>query len=484
MKRILMLILALTFVLSAAACGTMSSGGETETSRTDTSAPAVESETEFFPHVSKQDYHGKEFSIISFVAPGEWYYAEKTGGGVLNDAIYAMNVSVEEYLGVDLVYTHLSLVDTVGGGAGIYQKIEPSLMAGDDEYQLCLFEPFYSYYSMIHNNLAYDLYTLPGIDLDREYWNRNVMDSVAIGDRAYIGLSDLCQYETYIFYCNKELFTDAKRTIPYQSVRNGTWTQEEFYTLTQGLYEDADGDGTRNNQDVYGFASYWDTNMAGLLQGSDIYVGQRNEQGQLTLALNENSEKLINFYDQLYRFSTDPSVWFWGYTRRHDTTLTLNFDTGRAYVTMDSLGTKYADLDFDFGILPVPKYDTAQESYAHLNWGRNFMVPSTVRDPAMVGAVIELMSYYSGKDVYETYYKTVLGSRVADMPDDYEMIQLVCNTIVSDPAMPWCDNSGELKKLIYLAGFGPLQKYESITSYVTTYKKSASEFLENMFAED
>ncbi len=50
--------------------------------------------------------------------------------------------------------------------------------------------------------------------------------------------------------------------------------------------------------------------------------------------------------------------------------------------------------------------------------------------------------------------------------------------------MPWCDNSGELKKLIYLAGFGPIQKFESITSYIVEYKKPAADFLENMFLED
>ncbi len=486
MKRMLTLFFALTLllstVISTVACGNAGDSDEV-TSNTAESASVSETEAEFFPDVAKKDYQGKEFSMIGFNAPGEWYYTEKTDGGALNDAIYAMNMAVEDYLNVDIVYTHLSRDET--GGSGIYQKIEPSLMAGDDEYQCCLFDPFYSYYSMINNGLAYDLYTLPGIDLDQDYWNRNVIDSVAIGNHAYIGLSALCLYETSVFYCNKSLFADAKREIPYESVQNGTWTLDDLYALTEGLYVDSNGNGARDNGDTYGFASYWDSNMAILLQGADIYVGRRNKEGRIELALDESSKKLLDFYDGLYRFSNNPSVYFWGYSRRNDPTTVLKFETGRAYVTMDLLGTKYAraNMDFRFGVLPVPKYSVAQESYAHLNWGRNFMVPSTIQSPEMVGDVLELMSYYSGKDVYEAYYGTVLGLHVSDTSEDHEMVSLVCNTIVFDPAMPWCDNSKELKNLIYIAGFGPLAKYENITAYIVKNKKQADRFLRNMFLD-
>ncbi len=483
-KRILSLLLMLTMLLPIAACGnTENPGADTNRNNSSVTEPTSATETEFFPSVEKKDYQGKEFCMIGFTSPGEWYYAEKAGGGVLSDAIFDMNSAVEDYLNVDIVYSYVSKNDAVGGGAAIYQKIEPSLIAGDDEYQLCLFDPFYSYYSMINNGLAYDISTLPGVDLDQNYWKRDVMESVAIDNHTYIGLSDLCKYRPFVFYFNKDLFTDVKREIPYQSVRNGTWTQAELFALTQGLYRDDDGDGTKNNEDVYGFAGFWDYGTAGLLQGAGFRVAQRNEEGRLERTLDYGSEQLIDFYGKLYEWSMDESVYYWGYAQRNDSTKILKFDTGRAYVTLDELGTGYVHVDFRFGILPMPKYEVSQKTYAHLNWGYNFTIPSTIQNPDMVGAVVEMMSYYSSTGVYETYYDTVLGSYASDSPDDREMIEMICDTVVCDPGMPWCDNCDALKSILYTTSFGVLQGQKNIATYIRKNSQQVDRFFENMFLD-
>ncbi len=83
--------------------------------------------------------------MIAYPKVGEWYYAEKTGGGVINDTVFTMNQMIEEYLNIDITYTHIP--SGVGSGPAIYNKIEPSFMAGDDDYQLCMFAAFYSYYN-------------------------------------------------------------------------------------------------------------------------------------------------------------------------------------------------------------------------------------------------------------------------------------------------------------------------------------------------
>ncbi len=160
-----------------------------------------------------------------------------------------------------------------------------------------------------------------------------------------------------------------------------------------------------------------------------------------------------------------------------------NFDTGHAYMTMDQLGTTFVHVDFDFGILPIPKYDVEQESYNHLNWGNNLVIPTTVRDTEMVGSVIELMNYYTSTGVYDAYYDTVLEYRVSDTTDDREMIKLICNTVVYDPAMPFCDSRVNLKKLIYLAAFAPSAGKDSITSYVMSNGRPAKNFLKKLFKD-
>ena len=57
----------------------------------------------------------------------------------------------------------------------------------------------------------------------------------------------------------------------------------------------------------------------------------------------------------------------------------------RSCFTLDALGTRYLGADSGVGILPLPKYDAAQESYAHVNWGNNVVVPSTIKKTACDG---------------------------------------------------------------------------------------------------
>ena len=104
---------------------------------------------------------------------------------------------------------------------------------------------------------------------------------------------------------------------------------------------------------------------------------------------------------------------------------TINFLDGRSYFTLEGLGTQYLSADFDVGILPLPKYDAAQDNYRHVNWGNNLIVPASIRDPGMVGAVLELMAFFSEKIVQEAYYDTVLQYKVSNA------VQPVTSRVVS-----------------------------------------------------
>ena len=53
---------------------------------------------------------------------------------VLNNTIYEMNTLVEEYLKVEIAYEQ---VDHVVTGGEVFDKVAPTIMSGDDTYQLC-----------------------------------------------------------------------------------------------------------------------------------------------------------------------------------------------------------------------------------------------------------------------------------------------------------------------------------------------------------
>ncbi len=480
MKRWLSAALAALMILSSLSTVACANTGENAAGTTAAPNDTAAEETDLTPDVVKQDYEGKVFQMIGMGEPGDWYYAEEYIGQegtvhVLNNTVFEMNTMVEDYLGVEIAYEH---VDTVVTGGEIFDIVQPTIMAGDDAYQLCILHPYYSYNSFISQNYALDFYTLPDLDLQKPYWNAEVMDQLSINGHAYIGLGDLCRYTLDIIYCNKDLLRDVQREVPYDLVREMAWTFDAFAALTTGLYKD-DGNGNHDNKDTYGFASLWDANASAFMQASDIYVLKRNEEN--TFELSMYGERLIDLYSKLYKFSKDDSTYLWNYGNSNNPDQNMDFHSQQMYFTLDELGTKYLDADFEVGMLPLPKYDVAQKEYAHPNWGNNIVLPTTITDKTMEGQVLEMMAYYSKTHVQQVYYDEVLQLRVSDAPDDREMVELIYNTVVFDPGIAYCDGYNALWNLVYLPTFAILNGQESIATYYKKNSKGANRALEELF---
>ena len=477
MKHFLALALALAMLFPLASCANQPdkpSSDSEQTTNTETEAG-----TDFFPNIEKDDYQEETFHMIGFEEPGSWYYSEsmsdeKGSMHVLNNTIYEMNILVEEYLNVDLTYEQITTVRT---GGEVFDIVQPTIMSGDDVYQLCILHPYYSYTNFITQNYALDFYTLPDFDPEQPYWNGKVMEQLSINGHAFIGLGDICNYKLNIMYCNKDLLNQVGRSVPYDKVRDGTWTLDEFLVITSELYTD-NGDGIRNNADTYGFASMWDHNASAFMQGCDIYVATRNEDDRFELSL--YNDRLVEMYSKLYTWSKNESTYLWTYGANHDESTIVNFKDNHSYFTHGYLDTTYLDAEFSVGMLPMPKFDTNQAQYAHVNWGNNIILPGTIKNKEMVGQVLELMGYYSTTLVPQRYYDEVLQLRVSEAPDDRDMVELIYSTVVYDPGIAFCDGNSELWYLVYLPCFAIHSGSENVTSYYKTNQKSAQRWLDNL----
>ena len=217
------------------------------------------------------------------------------------------------------------------------------------------------------------------------------------------------------------------------------------------------------------------------MQAAGFYVAERNEEDQFTISFDE--EKLIDFYDGLFAWAKDESTYIWDFAHAMSNTGTINFLDGRSYFTLEGLGTQYLSADFDVGILPLPKYDTAQDNYRHVNWGNNIVVPSSISNKDMVGDVLELQAFYARTLVQKAYYDTVLQYKVSNAPEDREMIELVYNTVGYDPGIAFLDGNLSLGNLVYMTCFGIHQNTKKIASYLKSNTKSAQKTLDNLFKE-
>lgn len=478
MTRLAALFLVALMLLSLMACAdSVENETRPQTGPDSDSVSESVADTDFFPDFEEQDYGGETLQMIGVRDAGVWVYGEDYNSGnihVLNNTLYEMNTMVEEYLGINIEYEY---VQHITGKSVIFDQVKPSIMAGDDDYQLCILPSYRNVASFVTQAYVMDLYELEGLDFDQPYWNREVIESLKIGDHAYLAQGDLCYCSVYPIYCNKDLMAKVGREMPYEDVRNGSWTLDKYLAMTTELYADANGNGQVDNKDIFGYTAVCDININCFMQASGIQVVTRYDDGSFEFSL--YNDRMISLYEKLYNWSKNQSVhmWNWGDEINQTETVVVDFLDNRTYFTQAVLDTQFLEASFNVGILPLPKYDLAQTNYAHVNWGDNLVVPNTVKNTEMVSRAMELMAYYSRSMVMPKYYDDVLELRVSNAPDDREMVELIFDTLVFDPGIAYCDGNPQLFALVYLPKECILANQENITSYYEKNERSAMRYL-------
>lgn len=472
MKKLISILLLLSVLLSVFASCAAGSDGKDDNNSNESKENAAETAEngQKVPNIEKQNYD-KDFRMLVYEnMKGSWFYAEKSEGEVLNDAIFEMNSKVADQLGIRIKYTDVANVVT---GHEQLEMLLPSLKANDDEYQLVVTHPYYNIATFISQSYVKDFSDMPGIDLSRDYWSRDQMEALSVDGKMYMGLGDICSYTLNILYFNKKMLKDVGLEAPYQTVRNGDWTLDEFMRMTEYGYQDLNGDGKNDNKDRYGFACMWDANATSFQQACGIYTLTKDADGAYKLSL--YSDKAETLFEKLKTLCKREQSYIWGYGDSDNKEVNMNFADGNILFTQTFLSKKFQGASFKYGILPLPKYDSEQEQYAHVNWGTLIAIPYTVQDEKMVGEAIELMAFYSNTIVQPAYYENVLGSKVSDTQDDWDMIQLIYDTVVFDPGIAFCDGLSKLWNLVYAYCFAVKNNNKSLSSYYNKNKKAQDE---------
>ncbi len=84
------------------------------------------------------------------------------------------------------------------------------------------------------------------------------------------------------------------------------------------------------------------------------------------------------------------------------------------------------DVEFDFGIIPYPKYDDTQTTYFTRHEGcYPIMIPTTNAELETTGLILEAMAYDSHQSLIPVYYDTVLQSKYARDEESAEMLDII-----------------------------------------------------------
>ena len=173
-----------------------------------------------------------------------------------------------------------------------------------------------------------------------------------------------------------------------------------------------------------------DSNL-NLLNGSEIFVDNTTALDLDIICVNASTGNDIVIKDSKVNVTNlDGRVLF-------RQTSTKNLDTLR-------------DCEVEYGIVPYPKLDEAQEGYYGYDISAFISIPSSVSDPELVGKTLEMLNFYSREMVMPTYYDIQLNSKSVRDEESIEMLDLIFEGIVCDAGRTYfgTDNSS-MQNLVY-----------------------------------
>lgn len=414
MKRLTAIILcALLLCPALFACGAQ--GEQTpKTTSADTIATAAPETVDIYANVPPADYGGYEFRfLVTEEGFGFWHMnSAEQNGDVLNDSVYERNRAVEDKLNIKLTETsvHYSKAPST---------LSKSVLAGEDSCDCATLIAF-SLMNEAAEGILCDTADFSAIDIKAPWWNGGAVDDMSILGKRYIliGYANLMFYESYYaMLANNSLIAKYALENPYDLVESGGWTIDKMHEMAAKAAEDVNGDSAMlPADDIYGLVM--DDNAGqSMIVALDASPVSRTADGLPEYT--SPSEHFINAYAKVLSLYTDTdSIATSGNAgyKTFDGGYESVFRQGRSLFLTDVIGTLslYRDMEDDFSIIAMPKYDEAQTEYISpvYHGAIGICVPQTVTDTERVATVLENLAAQSYKTTRPVYYDVVLGSKL------------------------------------------------------------------------
>ena len=443
-KRALVLILAALMMFASCSSGSVTENdGKTaadesvnDESVTDNEASVTESESSSEESLYKDDlgdfdFEGASFGIMTF-ENGNFHYAvtaDEMLAVPINDAMYEATTDIEDRFNIDLqqiLYPDFS------------DEPRTAVIAGDSSADLIRMRCGTDV-SWWQQNLIVTADEVPNINLEKPYWDKSINESLTIAGKQFVALSafDLCTYDlTFALIFNKDMITNYSLDNPYEEVKNGTWTMDKMNDMMLTVVSDVDGNGTYDENDRYGYLSHPKMAAPGFWIGAGLKLIEKNENDIPHLAIAE--ESFITFWDKLLDITYSNNQYY-GIDEAEDIPPTARkmFSEGKAlFMDMSFFFIEeLREMESDFGIIPYPKYNEEQSSYAtRLCYYMPTVVPITITGERLdrAGVMLEALACEYANNVVPAYYETALKNKAARDEESQEMLDVIFNSRVID----------------------------------------------------
>ncbi len=492
-QKIVAFLLVFAMMMTFVACVTTPEqpvDPPTTTQKSPTTDPGTdEPQTEYDPHANpglpSKNYDGQNYRILAAESYGTYgrardveYDDTLTTVNTINEAVRSRNDYISDKYGVEIKGVFQSeisnkLSEALSTGLTICEVIEDATK---------------NYVSLVELGQLTDLNTFsPYLDLSQTWWNQNCKSSLSIANKLYFEAGDIMTTDkeaTWAISFNRDLIKNNNLDNPYDLVDNNAWTYDAMYSLAQQISDVADHPGDQ-------FGATWGV----VSENSNTYMmwqgcGARLIVKDTVTDLPQLAPLTEGDYDAMLKAATiqfDKNVTLLASDVKgvadhyFDGTIKI-FQTGHSLFFIGSMSMVewMRDNEMDFGVLPMPKLNEAQEGYYSsigAAYAYSLAIPNDpLMDKEFVAIITQALGCESTDTLIQAYYDKTLVYKGLRRVEDVKMLNLVFNSrvfdlsLVFDWASPLSNQIGAAKNE---------SKVKSIKSKYDSYAKNINSSINN-----
>lgn len=472
MKRFVSLLLALVLAASlAASCSDAEKSGA-ESSGSAVSGQEGGDETDIFAerrrtpdNLGPRDYGGATVTFIFYKDYIHYVFTEESDGEVVNDAVFNSNKTVETRLNITLESLDLGV-----GDGDIPNRLKKFILAGDHAFSFAFGHDTITPAFTLENLFA-DFYTIPNLDLGQPWWNARAFKEFTVLGQCYMGLGDLSYQgldRARVLYINEGAAADTGVALPYDDVRAGTWTLDKLVSITKNAYRDLNGDSQVGDGDFFGYMT--EGVCYGYLENFGVSTMGRDSDDMVCVGF--DMDKMASLMEKLYGWLTQTDgVKMMGPNYYPAT----EFASGQTLVATSEIGfmiTKVRGADVKYGLLPMPKYDEAQENYVTSCGEFVLVVPNLLTGDELdrAGATLEAMCSEGYRQIFPAYYYIALEGKFFEN-ESLDMLNIINDSRSPSFSFVYDGGSGVNFAVYYL-----LNTKSPSANFASYYKQREKQF--------
>ncbi|MBQ7727585.1 MAG: hypothetical protein IJT60_03285 [Clostridia bacterium] len=386
-------------------------------------------------------------------------------GDLVGDAVYYRNEEVKERykVNIEMELQHQNTVPNT---------IKNQVASGTHEWDV-LYPRLYEAATLILGGNFLNLLDAPNLRLEKPWWDQNCKEVLTICDGLYYCATDLNVNDkdgtAALAFNKQEQQNNPGLDDFYKLVAEGTWTMDRLIENASIAARD-DGNEVMDVNDFWGFIGGKDV-VISFYHGSGSTIVSKTDPDTYTLTL--GTERDIDVIDEIVEIFEADKTWFFNHHSRglDDNAYSQLFTSGHGlffWMRLDEV-TNMRGTEFDFGILPTPKYDEDQDHYYSLvspHICAIMSLPSTSVGDSLerTTMVVEAMSEISHGDLRNAYVEQSLKYKFSRDEESSVSVGLILDNRVFDPGFLY--DFGPLREQIQVMG----TSYKSLTVLMEQYR--------------